>query len=93
MMRPDNKEDCIKPEEQTDFRSGVGMLNYLLKHPRPELSNCVRELAKLMDGVTKAHTKSLMRVIKFVLDTKERGSILKPNFKNIKWVLEPYCDK
>ena len=43
------KEEMISEEEQMEFRSGVGSLLYLLKHSRPELSNSVRELSKVMD--------------------------------------------
>jgi hypothetical protein len=92
MMRPQNPNEFIGEEQQTEYRSGVGMLLYLVKHSRPELSNCVRELAKVMDGATQAHVKSLMRAIKFVLDTKEKGLVMEPDFKNFKWVIESYCD-
>ena len=60
------------------YRWGVGSLLYFLKHSRPNLSNSVRELSNVMDGATKVHMKMLRRVIKFVIDTKERELILKP---------------
>jgi hypothetical protein len=68
----------ISENDQRDFRSGVGMLLYLVKHSRPDLSNAVRELTKVMDGATEEHVKLLHRVIKFVLDTRDRGIIIKP---------------
>jgi hypothetical protein len=36
--RPGEDEEKLGKDEQTKFRSGVGMLLYLLKHSRPDLS-------------------------------------------------------
>ena len=46
VLRP-TEEDKVSDLEQKQYRSGVGMLLNLLKHSRPDLSNCVRELAKV----------------------------------------------
>ena len=45
-----------------------------------------------MDGATKAHMKMLKRVIKFVIDTKERKLILKPRKELNKWEIKGYSD-
>jgi hypothetical protein len=50
--------------------SGVGMLLYLIKYSRPDLSNAVRELSKCMDKATMGTYQEMLCVIKFVLDTK-----------------------
>jgi hypothetical protein len=42
----------------------------------------VRELSKVMDGATVNHAKMLYRVIKYVLNTKNRGIRVKPNQEN-----------
>ena len=55
------------------------MLLYLVKHSRPDLSNSVRELSKVMDGATDEHVRLMYRVIKYVLSTKDRGILVKPN--------------
>jgi hypothetical protein len=68
--------------KQQQFRSGVGMLFYLVKHSRPDLANAVRELSKVMDGATLSHVKMLYRVIKYVLNTNNRGIRVKPNQEN-----------
>ena len=44
-------------KEQKSYRSGIGTLMYLVKLSRPELSNTVRELSKVMDEGTEKHSK------------------------------------
>ena len=68
-MRPEKDDPILTLGEQTKYRSGVGMLLYLIKHSRPDISNAVRELTKVLDGATQAHWKAMIRVIKYVLDT------------------------
>ena len=77
----------------TKYRSGVGMLLYLVKFSRPDLSNCVRELSKVMRDATKSHLKSLLRTIKFVLDTSSWGLKYEINESSKwKWELKVFCD-
>jgi hypothetical protein len=64
IIRPQDGDPLISVERQKTFRSGVGMLLYLVKHSRPDISNAVRELSKVADGATEAHWKKLMRAIK-----------------------------
>ena len=52
VVRPTTETSKIDDKTQKLFRSGVGMLLYLVKHSRPDLSNCTRELSKVMDGAT-----------------------------------------
>ena len=86
------EEELISDEEQSEFRSGVGSLLYLLKHSKPDLSNSVHELTKVMDGANKAHQKMLYRVIKHVQDTKNCKLILSPNKEGLHWNLKAYTD-
>jgi hypothetical protein len=91
VIRPKDGDTLIDENQQKLFRSGVGSLLYLMKHSRPDISNAVRELSKVMDGATNAHLKNLLRLIKFVSDTKNIGLILKPNMTN-KWVITGKSD-
>jgi hypothetical protein len=59
------------------------MLLYLVKHSRPDISNAVRELTKVIDGATNAHWKSLIHTITFVLDTRLYALILSPFTRNV----------
>jgi hypothetical protein len=46
VTRPDERSDKIGEDLQKHYRSDVGMLLYLIKYSRPDLSNGVRELSK-----------------------------------------------
>jgi hypothetical protein len=61
------------------MRSGVGMLLYLVKHSRPDTVNAVRELTKCMNKGTAVSHKEMLRVVKFVLHTKDLGLKSHPN--------------
>jgi hypothetical protein len=93
VMRPEEKDPVLNPEEQTKYRSGVGMLLYLVKHSRPDIANAVRELTKVLDRATPAHWKALLRIINFVFDTKTLALKLSPTIgKDNKFYLEAYSD-
>jgi hypothetical protein len=93
VMRPVKDEDpLISKEEQSQYRSGVGMLLYLVKHSRPDIANAVRELTKVLDGATQAHWKAMLRTIKFVLDTKMYSLKMKPSMTNGKHTLKGISD-
>jgi hypothetical protein len=78
VIRPNDGDKRIDHLNQREFRSGVGMLLYLVKHSRPDLCNAARELSKVMDGATNGHLSLLHRVVKFVLSTRDRGILMKP---------------
>ena len=93
IKRTDEDEPKISTDDQRKYRSGVGMLLYLVKFSRLDISNTVRELSKVMDGATPAHMKSMLRTIKFIMDTRERVS----NFnlreqEGSQWILKAFSD-
>ena len=61
-----SKEGLISTDRQSEYRSGVGMLLFLVKYSRPDIANSVRELSRLNDGATENHMQMLLRVIKYV---------------------------
>lgn len=69
------------------------MLLFLVKYSRPDIANAVRELSKVNDGATKAHQKELLRLIKFVVDTKDwmlKYELKDESKKANKWVLKAF---
>jgi hypothetical protein len=91
--KKDEVMEKVNEEDHTLYRSGVGMLLFLVKHSRPDIANAVRELSKMMDGPSPAAMKELKRVIKFVLDTQDYGLKLEPDkMTNNRWNLKVYTD-
>jgi hypothetical protein len=94
ITKPVDPKAIMSLEDQRLYRSGVGMLLYLTKYTRPDLSNPVRELSKGMKEATPSALKELKRVLKFTIDTKEYGLKLVPNKEENKmeWSLVLYTD-
>jgi hypothetical protein len=89
----DEPNTTVSEEDKTLYKSGVGMLLYLVKHSRPDIANVVRELSKMMDGATPAAFKELKRTIKFVLDTRTFGLRIEPKMGNEeKWSMTIFTD-
>ena len=59
IVMPTSELEAIEADMQSRYRSGVGMLLYLIKHSRPDIANVVRELSKCMDGATLAAYKEM----------------------------------
>ena len=78
---------------QKRYRSSVGLLLYLVKHSRCELSNTVHELSKWLDKANMSHYKALLRSIKYAIDTKQYCYQMKPDGNtNGPWELRGYSD-
>ena len=60
IVRPEGKDEIIGKKEQSKYRTGVGMLLFLVKHSRPDIANRTRELSKVLDGANKGAYKELM---------------------------------
>ena len=93
MVRNTDETQAISVKEQSLYRSGVGMLLWLVKHSRPDIANPVRELSKCLDGATSASYREMLRVIKYVLDTRDMGLKMIPTSdRNGPWDLVCYSD-
>ena len=93
ILKSTNDIEVLDNEHQTKYRSGVGMLLYLTKYSRPDISNIVRELSKCMDSASWGSYQELLRVIKFVDDTKSFGLKVKPRLNDdLEWNLKTFCD-
>ena len=58
-------------EMQKSFRSRIGMLLWLMKHSRPDISNATREGSKVIDKATLGDYNYMLQIVKYVLETKE----------------------
>ena len=92
ILRKVNEDQVLEVLDQKKYRSGVGMLLYLIKHSRPDIANSVRELSKVMDKPTIAGYKEMKRVIKYVLDTGDKGLLIHPKEVEGEWILQIYSD-
>jgi hypothetical protein len=93
MVRCPDKEDVlITVEQQTNYRSGVCILLYLVKDSRFDIANSVRELSKVADRAAIAHWKLLLRCIKYVISTEYLALKLKPNTKELSFDIEGTID-
>jgi len=87
-------EAKIDAEKHGIYRSGVGMLLYLIKHSRPDIANAVRELTKALDAPSPAAYKEMLRVIKYTIDTKDLALKIEPMEAESdgSWTIVVYCD-
>ena len=69
----------INEDAHHQYRKGVGKLIHLAKYSRIEILNAVRELSRFGSKPSEAHYKGMLRTMKYCVDTKEEGIILKPN--------------
>jgi hypothetical protein len=75
--------EVINDDFQRKYRSGVGMLLYLTKYSRPDISNIA----------SWSSYQELLRVIKFIDGTKSFGLKVMPKFDNdFSWNLKVFCD-
>ena len=86
-------DETLDAEDQSQCRSGVGLLLHLVKWSRPDIANATRELAKHMMKASPAAKKELLRVIKCVLDTEHLGLKIAPTFDGgVKWEVIVHSD-
>ena len=93
LVKVQSEEEKVSSEKHSRYRTGVGMLLYLIKHSRPDMANTVRELSKVLDGPNESAYKEMLRAIKYVLGTKGRGLRIHPVVREVlKWILVLYLD-
>jgi hypothetical protein len=92
LIKTDDEELRLSKELHARYRTGVGMLLFLIKHSRPDLCNATRELSKCLDGPNEAAYKEMLRVIKYVMDTASKGLKIAPKLGELEWTLLIYSD-
>ena len=91
-VRVDENDVCLTDREQFKYRSAVGMMLFLVKYPRPDISNSVRELLKANNKANYTHYKQMLRAVKYVINTKNRMLKFIPENKGEKWEFKCMCD-
>ncbi|MEM9078894.1 MAG: Ty1/Copia family ribonuclease HI [Bacteroidota bacterium] len=71
----------VNEELHHQYRKGVGKLIHISKYTKAEILNAVRELTRFGSEPSHAHREAMLRVMKYCVDTKEKGLLLKPNAK------------
>ena len=95
VIRPSDDTNSISSIMQTKYRSGIGMMLFLVKYSRPDIANCIRELSKANGVANESHYKSLMRAIKYVLDSEKYClTLMKVNTgeEEMTWFLKAFSD-
>ncbi len=65
-------------ERATKYRSGTATCMYMMQWSRPEIYNATRGLARHMSGPRLAHEKGLKHLMRYLVNTKNRGLELAP---------------
>ena len=78
IQKPEKESEMIKDELQSQHRTGVGQITFLVKHSRLDLMSAIRELSKVLGKSSKAAYRELPRCAKFVICTKNKGLRLEP---------------
>ena len=78
VLIPGTEAELLNGMETTKYRSGVGKLMHMMQYSRPEIYNAVRDLARHMKEPRQVHFDAMLRVMKYCIDTPNRGLTLKP---------------
>ena len=75
-------EDGGKRLESWNYRSVIGMLNYLVNCSHPEMSFAVHQCARFCNDPKRSHEQAVKRILRYLLHTKrigEQGIVFKPD--------------
>ena len=86
------EEITLDKDKHKKYQSGASMLLYLTKHSRPDISNAVRELSKALENPGPKAWKEMLRVMTYVMDTKNYALVMKPRGKLEEWILLAFSD-
>jgi hypothetical protein len=91
---PQTEEDQLDAEQQMKYCSAVGTVLQFVKHSHLDIANPVHELSKCMDKATEAAYKEMLRIVKFLLDTRNFGLFLRPTAidSDGSWNITAYSD-
>jgi hypothetical protein len=68
-----------KPYDETfNYRSVVGMMQYLSGHTRPDIAFAVSQCARFSSNPKRTHAAALKPIGRYLLQTRDRGLLLNP---------------
>jgi hypothetical protein len=76
LKKPDKGEEILTPAKQTQYCSGVGKGMHMMQYSRPDTYKAVCNLARHMTLATQVHYDAMLRMMKYVNDTRDRGLVL-----------------
>ena len=74
------------------YRSAVGMMLFLMKYSRTDISNAVRELSKPNNKANYAYYKQMLQAVTYILKTRNRMLKFIPTSETDKWEFKCMCD-
>lgn len=66
-------------DETWNYKRVIGKLNFLEKSTRVDISYAVHQCSRFMANPTKKHAEAVKRIGRYLLATKDKGTILRPN--------------
>jgi hypothetical protein len=79
----------IERKLQWNYRSIIGMMNYLSGSTRPDISMAVHQAARFSNCPMLTHEKGVMRISRYLIATRDRGIVFRPDMMK---GLELYVD-
>ncbi len=76
LKKPVKRDDILMPAKQMQYPSGVGKGMHMIQYSRPDTYNAVCNLARHMTVVTQVHFDAMLRMMKYINDTNDRGLVL-----------------
>ena len=72
-------ENGAERRQSWNYRSAIGMLNYLAASTRPDITFAVHQCARFAADPKLSHERALKRIVRYLKGTKDKGIVLRPN--------------
>jgi hypothetical protein len=83
----DHRESPDHNPKDSEYGHVIGKLLYLVKSTRPDISCAVHQCARHYANPKIQHTAAVKRIGRYLLGTKDKGLIMKPNHEGMEyWV-------
>ena len=66
-------------KQSWNYRSAIGMLNYLAASTRPDCLFAVHQCARFSSNPKLSHERAVKRIVRYLKGTRDKGLILQPN--------------